>query len=134
VPPHVSGEQLANIFNSNVWDVLIRKGLHPDTDPFEAWIMNIPLISDAEQLAATVKFIDEVEVECSAENEPINEWTLCSGNRDGWCKHRDGCIYRHVTCTSGDDCANEEWPFSHTKRRKIVPNPRYRPPGYVFYG
>jgi len=133
VPPHVSGERLANIFDSKVWDILIRKGTHPDKDPFEAWIMNIPTMSDAEQLGATVKCIDEVDVQCDAEKEPLNEWTLCSGNRDGWCKHGNDCIYRHVTCASGDECTNEECPFSHSKQRNIVPNPRYRPAGYVFY-
>jgi hypothetical protein len=77
---------LAKIFGSYVWDVLIRKGTHPDTDPFEAWIMNIPTMFDAEHLAATIASIDDVDVQCDAEKEPLNEWTLCSGNRDGWCK------------------------------------------------
>jgi len=95
--------------------------------------MNIATMSDAEELAATVDCIDEVDVQCNAENEPLNEWTLCNGNRDGWCKHGDDCIYRHVTCTSGDGCQKEECPFSHTKRRRIKPNPRNRPPGYVFF-
>jgi len=124
---------LAKIFDSNVWDVLIRKGIYPDTDPLEAWIMNISSISDAEQLAASVECIDEVNVQCNAEQEPLNEWTLCGGHRDGWCKHGNDCIYRHVTCTSGDGCTNEECFFSHSKQRKIVPNPRYKPAGYVLF-
>jgi hypothetical protein len=97
--------------------------------------MNIPIMSDAEQLAASVasivRSIDGVDIQCDAETEPLNEWTLCSGNRDGFCKHGTDCIYRHVNCVSGDKCVNEECPFSHSKRRKIMPNPRYRPAGYV---
>jgi hypothetical protein len=131
IPPHVSGEQLATIFNSNVWDIIIRKGIHPDTDPFEAWIMNIAVESDAEELATTINCIDGVDVQCNVEREPLNEWTLCNGNRDGYCKYGNNCVYRHVTCVSGDGCQKEECPFSHTKQRKIKPNPRNRPPGYV---
>ncbi len=133
VPPDVSGEQLAKIFNSNVWDVLIRKGSDPDRDPFEAWIMNISTMSDAEQLAVSVKFIGDMVIQCDAEIEPLNEWTLCSGNRDGYCKHKHDCIYRHVTCASGDKCTNVECPFSHSKQRKITPVPRNRPRGYVCF-
>ena len=112
--------------------MLIRKGIHPDIDPFEAWILNIATMSVAELLAASVHCIDGVNVQCVPEIEPLNEWTLCNGNRDGWCKHCDDCIYRHVTCASGDGCTKEECPFSHTKRRKTKPNPRNRPPGYAF--
>ena len=93
--------------------------------------MDIPTLADAEQLAASVKCIDDVNVQCDAEKEPLNEWTLCGPNRDGWCKHDKECIYRHVSCASRDECKNEECPFTHTKQRKIVPIPRYRPPVYV---
>jgi hypothetical protein len=120
---------LANIFGSHVWDVLIRKGFHPDIDPFEAWIMNLSIMADAEQLAGSVKCIDGVDIQCNVEQEPLNEWTLCGGNRDGWCKHGNDCIYRHVTCASGDDCTNEKCPFSHSTRRDIAPNPRHKPTG-----
>lgn len=131
VPPGVSGEQLATTFETRIWNVLIRKGADPDEDLAEAWIMNIPSMADAEQLAASVQSIEGIEVQCEAGKEPLNEWTLCSGNRDGWCKHGNNCIYRHITCTDGDQCSNEECPFSHTTGRKITPNPRQRPPGYV---
>lgn len=132
IPSHVTGEQLADIFDSQVWNILIRKGIHSDTDPFEAWILNISSMSAAESLAASVDSIDQVNIQCTPEIEPLNEWTLCNGNRDGWCKHGDICIYRHVTCTSGDACTKEECPFSHTKGRKTKPNPKNRPPGYEF--
>ncbi|CAF0811461.1 unnamed protein product [Adineta ricciae] len=131
IPSHVSGERLATAFNSNVWDVLIRKGRFLERDPMEAWILNIPTMFEAEQLALSVTDIDEVNIQCEAMKEPINEWTLCSGNRDGWCKHDRECIYRHITCVSGDECKNEECPFSHSKQRKIIPVPRYRPAGPV---
>lgn len=88
-------------------------------------------MSTAQSLAASVNCIDRVNVQCVAEIEPVNEWTLCNCNRDGWCKHGNNCIYRHITCTSGDGCTKEECPFSHTKQRKTKPEPRNRPPGYV---
>ena len=110
---------------------MIRRGIFPDTDPFDAWIMNIADLSDAQQLATSVSSIDGVDIECSAEKEPLNEWTLCNGNRDGWCKHGNDCIYRHVMCSSGDQCTKEECLFTHTKQRKTKPNPKNRPPGYV---
>jgi hypothetical protein len=129
VPPDVSGEQLATIFASDVWNVLIRKGSNPGRDPMEAWILDIPTMSDAEQLATSITNIDDVKIQCQAGTEPINEWTLCSGNRDGWCKHGQKCIYRHVTCASGDECKNDACSFSHSKQRKVVPFPSSKPAG-----
>ncbi|CAF4947960.1 unnamed protein product [Rotaria sp. Silwood1] len=129
VPSHVSGEQLAILFRSRVWDVLIRKSINADTDPFEAWILKLNTLADAQQLAISVKTIDGIDVQCNAEEEPLNEWTLCSGNRDGWCKHDNDCIYRHVICKYGDECMYDQCPFSHSTKRNIVPNPRYRSAG-----
>ncbi|CAF4393556.1 unnamed protein product [Rotaria socialis] len=131
IPPHVSGEQLATLFGSRVWDVLIRKGKFVDVDPFEAWILKLNSMTKAQQLAESVKSIDGVDIECNAEQEPLNEWTLCSGNRDGWCKHGNNCIYRHVTCTYGDECTIDQCPYSHSTQRAIVPNPRYRSAGPI---
>ena len=123
---------MGSIFIADVWDILIRKSPNPELDQSEAWIMNLHTMASAEELAASVTSIDGMNVHCRAEEEPLNEWTLCSGNRDGWCKHKDECIYRHVTCKSGDACPDEECPFSHSSERKVVPYPRYRPAGYVF--
>ncbi|UJR26048.1 hypothetical protein I4U23_007394 [Adineta vaga] len=127
IPANVNGEQLATIFNSKVWDILIRRGTHPERDPMEAWILDIPTMLDAEELAASVTDIDGIDIQCNAETEPVNEWTLCSGNRDGWCKHDKECIYRHIICVSGDECKNEGCSYSHSKERKITPVPRYKP-------
>ena len=131
LPPSISGEQLAIVFESRVWNVLIRKGADPSRDLGEAWILNIPTLVDAEQRVTSVQSIDGMEVQCQAGEEPLNEWTLCSGNRHGWCRHDKNCIYRHITCTSGDQCTNEECPFSHSIQRGITPNPRQRRTGYI---
>ncbi|CAF3973232.1 unnamed protein product [Rotaria magnacalcarata] len=131
IPPQVSGEQLATLFGSRVWDVLIRKGKFVDVDPFEAWILKLNSMAKAQQLAESIKIIDGINIECNAEQEPLNEWTLCSGNRDGWCKHGNNCIYRHITCTYGDECTIDQCPYSHSTQRAIVPNPRYRSAGPI---
>lgn len=132
IPAHVHAEQLAAIFESHVWDILIRRGDNSEIDPFEAWILNITTMASAEQWATSVSEIQGAPVQCSAEEEPLNEWTLCGGNRDGHCKHGMNCIYRHLMCSSGDACQNEACSFSHSKRRPITPNPKTKPQPFVF--
>lgn len=131
IPVGVRGVQLADLFNSQVWNVLIRYGENPQTDPFEAWILNIPLLKYAEELVNNVKEINGVPIECRAEKEPLNEWTLCVGNRNGRCKHAEQCIYRHVMCSTGDDCRDEMCPFSHSIGRVTEPSSRKKSSMYV---
>ena len=131
IPAGVHSEQLAELFDCQVWDILIRRGENPDTDPCEAWILSIPLLSHAEALAAKVKHINGVPIQCEPQREPLNDWTLCAGNRDGNCRHGDRCIYRHVMCSTGDQCIDEACLFSHSVHRRTPPNTRKQPVAYV---
>jgi hypothetical protein len=125
----VTNEEIAKLFNVHVANVLIRPQnslaqhlVDNERTSYEAWVLNVGIKHEAEELAKRVNGtqIPFTIIRCEAIVEQVKTFELCEHYRNGACRYSISCNKKHILCVKPITCENTECYYGHAPSRNVV--------------